>query len=149
MAKMDDDAVWKRLQREAAEEALAEAADNDPDVAKWLDDDFAQGMEDILGMPMDKVGKELRDAMGGISDADVRRALEDIKEAKRLAKGGLFSGPKPKKAAAKLQGNKHLKKLAKKKSGCPFVLAILAGTAVSLLWGSVELAHHIVEAIGR
>lgn len=145
MGKMDEDAVRKRLMREAAEEALAEAADADPAVAKWLDDDLAAGMTDILGMPPDKLQRALGDAIPDLSASEVKAAIRDAQAARKAMEGGWLSGPDPEKAAKILKGNSNLKGLAKsrtEKSCFIFALLLLAGfgtAAGSIVWGAIEL----------
>jgi hypothetical protein len=145
MPGMDEEAVRKRLMREAAEEALAEAADNDPGVAKWLDDDFAAGMTDILGMAPDKLQNALNSAIPDLSRKEIDEAIQDAKAARKALEGGWLSGPDPEKAAKILKGNDNLKGLAKSKTekSCFIAaLVLLAGfgtTAGAVIRGAVEV----------
>jgi len=144
VAKQNDDEVRKRLMREAAEEALAEAADRDPAVAKWLDDDFDQGMTEIMGMSPTQLQRELNDALPGITAAEVREAQQALKDAQAAAKGGWLSSPNPGKAQKILKSNGLLNKLCKKKGGWCAVVAVLmltigGSTVAAAIYGAVEI----------
>jgi hypothetical protein len=143
VAKQDPEEVRKRLMREAAEEALAEAADADPAVAKWLDDDFAEGMTEILGMSPGALQKELGKSIPGITDDEIKQAMRDAKAAQEAMKGKGFLGkPDPELAARILSKSKGLKKLAKAKKGCAVVglllLVIGSSSLTAAIYGAIE-----------
>jgi len=144
VAKQNDDEVRKRLMREAAEEALAEAADKDPAVAKWLDDDFDQGMTEIMGMSPTQLQRELNDALPGITSAEVREAQKAIRDAKAAAKGGWLSSPNPAKAEKILMSNRGIKEVRRKKGkGCAVIAVLLltigGSTVAAAIYGAVEI----------
>lgn len=150
MAKQNDDEVRKRLMREAAEEALAQAADADPAVAKWLDDDLDQGFQEILGMSPDKLQAELSRAIPDISKEDIRAAQEALADARKAAKGGFFSSPNPQEAERILmgvRGIREVKKAKENKSCFLFALVLLSGglvTLAGLVYGAVEAIASIL-----
>lgn len=151
MGKMDPEEVRKRLMREAAEEALAEAADNDAAVAKWLDDDFEKGFGDIIGMSTGKLRDQLDKAVPGISEQEVREAQRAIAEAKRALDGGWLSKPNPKEAERILMGVRGIRELKKSKSekSC-FIAALLlltgsGATVCGLIYGATEVVSALVR----
>lgn len=150
MAKQDPDEVEKRLRREAAEEALAEAADKDPQLADWLDYDFEKGMKDVLGMSTSELRKNLEKAIPDITDADVNEAQKAIRDAKRAAKGGFFSGPNPKEAERILMSSRGIREVAKKKSkGCAIIALLMVGgstaTSVGAIWAAAEVLSRVLS----
>lgn len=149
MAKQDPDEVQKRLMREAAEEALAEAADADPAVAKWLDDDLASGMTEILGMSPQALQSALNDSLPGLSKREVDAAIRDAKAARRAMEGGGWLGdkPDPELAARILKRNSNLKGLAKRRNGCGKKAGALALLAAGSLAGLVAAAWTAADAV--
>lgn len=144
MAKMDPEEVRKRLEREAADEAIAKKLDNDAQFAKDFDASFVQGFrgleDDIIG----KVADEL-----GFSDAQIQKALQDAQKARKLAKGGFLTNADPAAAEKLIKGSKVLSgvmKAKEDKSCFIFALAILAAsgaTSVGLIWGAAELLGRV------
>lgn len=151
MAKYDPEEVRKRLMREAAEEALAEAADNDPAVAKWLDDDFDKGITDLFGGTSPKdIQRELEKAIPDITEKDVREAQEAIRRAKKAAEGGWLSKPNPKEAERILMGVRGIREVRKRKSkGCAVVGALLLTLGGSTIGAVLYGAAEIVSALNR
>lgn len=151
MAKQDPDEVSKRLLREAAEEALANASDNDPAVAKWLDDDLEAGMTEILGMRPDALQAALNEAIPDLSASEVDAALRDARAARKAMEGGWLSGPNPELAANILKGNKNLKGYAKTRGekSCFIAGVVLLAGAGALVTSAVWGAHEVVSALLR
>lgn len=144
MAKQDNEEVRKRLLREAAEEALREAAEKDPGVAQWLDDDLDKGFQEILGMTPGKLQEELGKAIPDITEKDIREAQKALADARKAAKGGFFSGPNPAEAERILMGVRGIREVrkAKEDKSCfLFALVLLSGgltTIAGLAYGAVE-----------
>lgn len=144
MAKQNDDEVRRRLMREAAEEALAEAADAYPDVAKWLDDDFDKGFGEIIGMSPEKLREELRKAIPDVSERDIREAQQAIVDAKKAAKGGWLNKPNPLEAERILMGVRGIREVKARKEEKSCFLALLLvvsgglATAVGLAYGAAQ-----------
>lgn len=150
MARQNDDEVRKRLMREAAEEALREAAEKDPGVARWLDDDLDKGFQEILGMTPKKLQEELGRAIPEITEKDTREALAALDQARRAAKGGFFSSPNPAEAERILmgvRGIREVKKSKENKSCFLFALVLFSGalaTIAGLVYGAVEAVAAIL-----
>lgn len=149
MAKQDDEAVRKRLMREAAEEALAEAADKDPAVSQWLDDDFEKGMTQIMGMSPSQLQEELNGAIPGISQREIDAAIRDAQAARRAIKGGFFSDPNPELAAKIMKKNGKLVKLhnAKKSKSCFIAGLVLISGGLTTLAGIALVAAEALSAV--
>lgn len=147
MAKQDPEEVRKRLMREAAEEALAEAADNDPAVAKWLDDDFDKGMTDLFGGTSPAAyRKALEQAIPGITDKDVEAAQKAIKEARKAAEGGFFRSPNPQEAERILMSVRGIREVKKQKESksCFIAALVLLGSASLSVWGLIEAGQALL-----
>lgn len=144
MAKMDEDAVRRRLEQEAADEALARKLDADPDFAKDFDESFVRGFR---GLEDDIIGRTAAEL--GFSDAQIQKALADAQRARKVAKGGFFVNADPAKAERIIKANKVLHKVVKAKSekSCfLFALVILAGsgaTSVGIVWAAVDLLSRV------
>lgn len=150
MAKQDPDEVEKRLRREAAEQALEEAAERDPGVAKWLDDDLERGFEEILGMNSKDLQKALSASIEGLTSAELDQALEDARRARKALEGGWFSKGDRKRAEKILMSNGKIKELGKKRGekSCfiagLLLVAFFGSAFAGVIWGAVE----IVSAVG-
>lgn len=132
----------RRIDGEAAEEAAIQRAKDSGDR------EVEEGFSDLFGLSPEQLQRVMGDKQPDwSSDAYVRGQIDKI--AKEL-RGNRRNRKRALKRAKQPRVKKALKKAAdKKKSSCPFVLVILAGTAVSLLWGSVELAQVVVGALAR
>jgi len=135
-------------QREhAANRALEEASDKDPQVADWLDNDLDNFVKQNWGVSMAEMSKIENASIDGVTKDDVIEAQRVIRQARREAKGGWFLAGNPRKAAKRLKSSKAVNKVAgaakKKKDGCfgcaVVALLMLTGAAGSAIWGAVEL----------
>lgn len=145
MAKMDEDAVRKRLEQEAADEAIARKLDSDPQFAKDFDESFIIGFR---GLEDDIIGKAAKDL--GYSDAQIQKALGDAQRARKVAKGGFFVNADPAKAEKIIRENAVLNKVvtAKSEKSCfLFALVLLASGGVSIggtVWAVGELLSRVL-----
>lgn len=118
----------QRRKDEREQKAFDEAAAAEERAGKWSDDVFTEGIEDLFGMSMNELQKNIRKS----DDPEVKRIVAD---ASRLANKG-----KQAKALKKVKQNKAKIKKATKKNGwgCAIVGVMMLGAFGGAGWGLYE-----------
>jgi hypothetical protein len=144
MGKMDEDAVRRRLEQEAADEELAKKLDSDPDFAADFDKIEKKLLRDLEDGTLNKIAREKN-----MSDSEKAAMMRAAERARAAAKGGLFRSPDPAKAEKIIMSNRGLREARKHQQGkgCVVVALLFLGssaTAVGTLWAAAEV---IVRAL--
>lgn len=144
MAKMDPDEVNRRLQEEAADEALARKLDADPDFAKDFDESFARGFKGFENDLLNKIADDK-----GMSASERDAMMKAAERARKAAQGGFLTKPDPAKAEKIIMGNRGLRE-AKKRSGkgCAVLALVLTSGGLAALAGLTYAASEIIRAVG-